>query len=190
MNLADKYLAQMEELRATDETAHIFLPVPDLRPDFTFECEVRRLSLEDMMMSGLLPENLCLAFLSNNEKQADRAAMASRLTPQETVQGLAIYRKVASLVCVNPRLVYSELPGPGEIAIYTLRKEILMALYYYAIGLSVDVPVATVTPDGLPSSTTVGAVETFPAEPQQFSAVLPDGARHPEGSTVGAPAVA
>lgn len=181
MDFASEYRAAIEKFEVIEPTAEVYLPVPGLGPDFRFHFIARRIDLAQMLYSGALPERLALIFLSSDKKNVEK--VFAGLSPQEQMTMMGLQRKMAVAVCKEPRLVYSETPAPGELSMYTLRQEVITALFLYAMQMSPDVPVAIDGANGESESVTVGAVETFRPQPELLP-VLPDGEGHSEGIAV------
>lgn len=146
-------------------TAIVQLPIPDIAPDFVFEFVAKRVDIESMLYSGMLPERLAVTLMSQRDDgpATDAETIAARMTPQEQVQMLDFQRRIACEVCVEPRLVFREPEHEGEIDLREVpyAGNLIVALFQYAMALSPDVPVATA--GGW--ETTVEAVSSFRDEP-------------------------
>lgn len=137
-------------------TTIVHLPIPSISPDFVFEFEARRISIESLLYSGALPEKLALTLIGNQTTTAP-----AELSGAEQLQILEFQRRIACEVCVSPRLVFRDVLADDEIDLRNVpyAGSIIVALFQYAMNLSPDVPVSTQS-----GETTVDAVERFRAQ--------------------------
>ena len=160
-----RYAAQFKKRIAAvaPPTTIVHLPIPSIAPDFVFEFEARRVSIESMLYSGALPEKLALTLIGHQETSAP-----AELSGAEQLQILEFQRRIACEVCVSPRLVFRDATSDDEVDLRDVpySGNIIVALFQYAMNLSPDVPVATQS-----GETTVDAVERF----RQQSALPDDG---------------
>lgn len=169
--LASQLRAQVA--KAKPQTASVRLAIPEIAPDFVFEFEAKRIPIQSWLMSGFLPESMARMILSVRTPEAferiedDAAAAVDEMSVDEQIALIEFQKKVATEVCVSPKLVYRDATAEDEIdlrdpAFADIADKLIKALYAYAMGLSPAVPVATTTGE----DTTVEAVETFPEKPE------------------------
>lgn len=150
------------------------LPIPGIpgSPDFRFRCILRRIDVLTLIRHSVLPDRMkrTILGLKSEEQVADLQtaadAAARERVAEMTIDDLeairAFQREVAQKTCLAPKIVYEDSDDAAAINLSPEECEfghqIVEALYNYAMGLSPDVPVATM--DG--GETTVAAVEEFP----------------------------
>lgn len=167
-SLASQLMAQAAAHQS--ETAFVRLPIPDITPDFVFEFQARRVNIQSMLVAGVLPESLARMILEIRTPDAmakieeDAGLEAETMSAEDQFKVLEFQRRIAFEVCADPVLVLHEPAAKNEVDLRTIpfADKLVRALYSYAMGLSVGVPVAT-TEGG---ETTVEAVETFHQVPE------------------------
>lgn len=170
-SLASQLMAQAAAHQS--ETAFVRLPIPEIAPDFVFEFQARRVSIQSMLVAAILPESLAKMILEIRTPDAvakieeDASLEAESMSTEDQFKILEFQRTIACEVCADPVLVIHEPKQKNEVDLRTIpfADKLVKALYSYAMGLSPAVPVPT-TEGG---ETTVEAVETFHQVPE-----LPD----------------
>lgn len=161
--LAAQFREQTEKAFEQNWRKEVSLPIPAIAPDFVFTFIAQRVDITSLLYNGQLPETFAKQILASR-KEATREDLAEEFldeaSAEEKQASLDFQVRIAQEVCFAPKLVFRDPESEEEIDLRTLpfSGNLIIALFNYAMGLSPDVPVATL--DG--GETTVKAVETFP----------------------------